>query len=126
MTFPLARLAGQTFVVQFSPDQTMRTLNFKENSNRKSNSSISLIPTFQCSTIGDRKKRESEQKTGRDFARNGKKHVTKSLVICPNKKSGPEIKRQEMKNLTNNFFWGLMLSLYLWRVATDVKTLGDL
>ena len=125
MTFPLVRLAGQTFVVQFSPDQTMRTFNFKENSNRKSNSSISLITTFQCSAVGELKK-ESEQKMGRDFARNGKKHVTKSLVICPNKKSGPEIKRQEMKNLTNNFFWGLMLSLYLWRVGTDVKTLRDL
>ena len=59
---------------------------------------------------------------GRDFARNGKKHVTKSLVICPNKKSRPEIKRQEMKNLTNNFFWGLMLSLYLWRAETFVRT----
>ena len=106
----------QTFVVQFSPDQTMRTLNFKENSNRKSNSSISLITTFQCSAVGERKK-ESEQKMRRDFARNGKKHVTKSLVICPNKKSGPEIKRQETKNLTNNFFWGLMLSPYLWRVG---------
>ena len=58
---PLVRLARQTFVVQFSPDQTMRTFNFKENSNRKSNSSISLITTFQCSAIGELKKNQSRK-----------------------------------------------------------------
>ena len=61
-----------------------------------------------------RTEKESEQKMGRDFARNGKKHVTKSLVICPNKKCRAQIKMARNEKLDKYLLLRLnVISLFI-------------
>ena len=110
--FPdVSSLTRQTFVVQFRPRSNNESLNFKEKF--KSKFKIKQFNFFSISVVFP-PARHRVIWSNKLWSFSEEKNMSLNLWLSVlTRNVGHRSRWQEMKNLTNIFFWGLMLSLYL-------------